>query len=401
MDGADASSARPTILCAAFSARQIAESARLSGFDALAVDFFADLDLRASARRSELVTGAYPDGFSDTDLIAALERVSEGETPIGFVYGAGFEDRPELLDEIARRWPVLGTSAEASRRLKDPFWFARICERAGVAFPQIAPAAPSDDDLWLIKRVGGCGGSHVRWANRVRAAGGSGDRFYAQRFVEGERWSLLALAADGMTRSLGFSHQWTDPSEDEPFRYAGAVGPLDPPPPIVKSMVDALGRLVAAAHDDGTTLTGLLSADFVEANGLVHCLEINARFGATVDVFDRPEAPLLKLHLDACEGRLPQTLAPYPAGCRAAGLAWADVDLDFGTDHVWPHWTRDRSHLPRHYEAAEPIATVVAEGRTAKEARERFEAHVESLKASSISNNAVGTANRVPSPAMP
>ena len=58
---------RPSILCAAFSARQIAESARRSGIDALAVDFFGDLDLKQSARAAEVLHGDYPDGFDGTE----------------------------------------------------------------------------------------------------------------------------------------------------------------------------------------------------------------------------------------------------------------------------------------------------------------------------------------------
>ncbi|MER0238882.1 ATP-grasp domain-containing protein [Fulvimarina sp. MAC8] len=378
---------RPTILCAAFSARQIAESARPSGYDALAVDFFADLDLTAAAKRAELVTGHYPDGFTDEDLLAALDQLAEGEEPIGFVYGAGFEDRPHLLTEIGKRWPILGTGATASARLKDPLWFAQICDRTGVLFPEIALYAPPEDDGWVSKQVGGCGGNHVQWSNAQRPSGNSGTRRYAQRFVRGTRFSLAALASRGEIRSLGFSRQWVDATEDQPFRYGGAVGPLDPPPSVAKTMRDDLRRIVRSAYETGTALTGLLSADFVVAGEFVYCLEINARFGATVDIFDQPDAPLLKLHIDACNGILPKDLPPYPDAYRASGLAWADAPLTFDENYSWPEWTRDRSSLPHSFETGEPIATVYAEGETETEAMALFQQHIADLRTPAKSEN--------------
>lgn len=381
MEKAISEGTQRTVLCAAFSARQIAESARLSGYDALAVDFFADLDLKASAKRAELVSGHYPDGFTDEDLLLALDRLAECEDPIGFVYGAGFEDRPHLLTEIAKRWPILGTGATASARLKDPIWFAQVCDRSGVLFPEIALDALPEEDGWISKQVGGCGGNHVRWSDAQRPIGET-TRRYNQRFVRGTRFSLAALASRGETKALGFSRQWVDGTEDEPFRYGGAVGPLNPPASAAKAMRDGLRRIVRSAYETGTELTGLLSADFVVADDLVYLLEINARFGATVDIFDQPDAPLLKLHIDACNGVLPEVLLPYPNTCRAAGLAWADAPLHFDDNFSWPEWTRDRSALPHSFERGEPIATVYAEGASESEAKALFDRRGAELRAS-------------------
>jgi hypothetical protein len=51
-------------------------------------------------------------GLQEQPLLRALEAPLSAPSPIlGFVYSAGFEDRPELLTLIARRWPVLGNDA--------------------------------------------------------------------------------------------------------------------------------------------------------------------------------------------------------------------------------------------------------------------------------------------------
>ena len=53
-------------------------------------------------------------GFQWKTLAPALEALAE-EAPsplLGVVYGAGFEDRTDLLAKIAERWPLLGNDAE-------------------------------------------------------------------------------------------------------------------------------------------------------------------------------------------------------------------------------------------------------------------------------------------------
>ncbi|KQT85224.1 ATP-grasp domain-containing protein [Aurantimonas sp. Leaf443] len=364
------SAERPSLLCAAFSARQIAMSAKRAGLDALAVDFFHDLDLEGVAARGEALAGHYPDGFSDAELIEALGRLAKDRAPLGFVYGAGFEDRPALLERIAERWPILGNDGATVRALKDPERFAALCERAGVAHPEICREAPDDAAGWLSKRIGGAGGSHVRGA----VAGEAEPERYVQRFVEGERWSAGFVAAGTRLLVLGFTRQWTAPTPEEPFRYAGAVGPLDPPGTLGAQMTGALERVVALQP-----LTGLCSADFVAGPQGLHLLEINPRAGATIDIFDTEAEPLIGLHLEACAGRLPQGFAG-PAEIRATGLAWAGVPASLPAGFDWPPHASDRSRGPALFQAGEPLCTILASGATERDAAALFEARVADIR---------------------
>ncbi|MBB4003338.1 ATP-grasp domain-containing protein [Aurantimonas endophytica] len=361
---------RPSVLAAAFSARQIAESARLAGVDALALDFFGDSDLAAAARRSEVLHGHYPDGFDADALIAALERLADGMAPIGFVYGAGFEDRPELLEAIGARWPILGTDPATQRRLKDPETFAALCAEAGVAHPPIGRDLPADPANWLSKKIGGAGGSHVVAATGQPPAP---DRYY-QRVVAGERISLAFVAAGTRCAFLGFTRQWTVPSAAEPYRYGGAVGPLPDPVPQGPAMQAAVTAILALLP-----LVGMASADFVlTANGPV-LLEINARAGATLDVFESAAQPLLALHLAACRGELPERVSG-PGIIRAAGLAWTESDIDLPAGFAWPDFTRDRTTPPASFAAGQPLCTVVAEAETEEAATALFERRVADLR---------------------
>ncbi|MBO0663385.1 ATP-grasp domain-containing protein [Jiella sp. MQZ9-1] len=359
---ADGTTGRPTILAAAFSARQIAASAKLAGIDTLAVDFFGDLDLEDHAKASTVLRGHYPDGFSGEALIESLERLAEGETPLGFVYGAGFEDRPELLAAIGTRWPILGTDPETARRLKDPEIVAEICRAAGAAHPAIQRAAPNDPGNWLSKQVGGCGGSHVRLGDTPP----SDDRYY-QRFVRGERISMAFVAAGTRSAVIGYSRQWADASPDEPFRYGGAVGPIP-----VDPQNDATMREAVTAVLHRLPLKGLCSADFVIGDDGIVLLELNARCGATLDVFEDPARPLVALHLAALRGSLPETLARPSGPIRATGLAWARQPLDLPAGFAWPTWTRDRTAPPGAFAAGQPICTIVAEASSAEAAERLF-----------------------------
>jgi len=159
---------------------------------------------------------------------------------------------------------------------------------------------------------------------------------------------------------VGFSHQWTVGSAPRPYRYGGASGPtlLDP---AIKAPMSAAAEAVSSALG----LVGLVSFDFVLAEGVPYLLEVNPRPGATLDVFDDQSGVLFSAHVAACRdealslGSLPQQ------GGRAAGILYADGGSLIPTMAEWPSWTADRpmpgTRIPRH----RPVATVFAAGETA------------------------------------
>ena len=110
-------------------------------------------------------------------------------------------------------------------------------------------------------------------------------------------------------RVLGFSEQWAAPTPKSKWRYGGALCPADLSPESERLMTDATLRAAAAFQ-----LTGLGSADFLLGDEGPLLLEINPRPGATLDIFDSDDMPLLGLHLEAVlSGKLPKARLPLTA----------------------------------------------------------------------------------------
>ena len=87
-------------------------------------------------------------------------------------------------------------------------------------------------------------------------------------------------------------------------------------------------------------LVGLCSADFIRDDGGYHLIEINPRPGATLDIFDSAEAPLLEAHLAPARGE-PLRL-PRFADCMASMITYASAPVAHFPAIAWPDWTADR-----------------------------------------------------------
>ncbi|MFP5516503.1 MAG: ATP-grasp domain-containing protein [Alphaproteobacteria bacterium] len=347
------------VLVVALSARALAASACRSGLGVAALDLFADADTAAMADRC-LALPSRRLRLPGPALRHALAAPDLRGVPL--VYGAGFEDRPELLAALERDRPVLGNAAGTVARLKDPLAFAALLARIGIPHPEIATSPPDEGGGWLMKRAGASGGGHIRPAGRRVPAG-----HYFQRRMPGRPVSLLFLSDGRRVVPVGFSRQWVAPAPRQPFRYGGAVGPLPVPSiheGIAASMTAAVSRIAAEVG-----LVGLNSADFLAGPGGWCLLEINPRPGATLDLFDRSPMPgLLGLHMAACAGELPQVM-PSLAGCRAATVVYARTPVLLDGRMRWPDWTADRPCTPVHVPAGAPLCTVLADAADPVEAR--------------------------------
>ncbi|MDQ0995303.1 putative ATP-grasp superfamily ATP-dependent carboligase [Phyllobacterium ifriqiyense] len=336
------------VLIAAVSGRALAAAARRAGLRPLVADLFNDSDTLALAERAIKLSGSLQDGIGEVALLEALKELAGDEMPVALIYGSGFEANPGVIDAISRRFAVAGNSAQTIRAVKDPVNLQRLCRQIGIPHPAIAFEAPNDLKNWLVKRSGAAGGSHVRQARDSSV----GRQHYYQRFISGRNLSALFLADRKRANMIGFSRQWVSPTSQTPFRYGGAVrlGRYDrKKAALIETWLNALVEI--------TGLVGLCSADFIDDRDL-HLIEINPRPGATLDIFDCEETPLLLEHMRATIGSDIQI--PSYAGSSASGIAYADKALGSFPDVNWPVFTADHQISGTALQAGDPICTVFA-----------------------------------------
>ncbi len=350
---------RPELIVVAYSARALASSASRAGFAPLSIDVFGDEDTRETSRATMTLDGGLIDGLTLDKVTAAVEALAQAYDPIGLIYGAGFEHQPEALAAIAGRTRIIGNSAETLKRAKDPLGLAQLCETNAIRHPPIAFHPPDESELWLMKKRGGAGGAHI-----VRAGdpnGASPERYF-QRRVAGDSISALFLAAEGKARIIGLSMQWTAPTPGSPFRYGGAAGPVEIDPGQAEEIARAVAVIAAELN-----LVGLNSADFLVLDDAVWLIEINPRPGATLDVFESDEAPLVARHVAACEGRL--TPAPPSFVFKAAEIVYARCEVAIPGGPNLPDWIVDRPSPGTRIAAGDPLCTALASGSTVDLAR--------------------------------
>ena len=343
---------RPAVAVVALSARALAQAARRAGVHAFAFDLFGDCDTRAAALRARVLPGSLDAGFEPAALLDAVRAVSPEIA--GLVYGAGFEDRPGLLAELAAVVPLLGNTPETVRRVKDPRVFFPALETLGIAFPEVRLERPATGADWLVKRIGGSGGGHVGAGRQ------DGDRYY-QRRADGRPVSALFLADGRGARLVGLSEQWAAPSaRGGRFRYGGAVQPAEVSTGRHADIAAALAALVPAFG-----LKGLNSADFLVRGDACDLLEVNPRPGATLDLFE--SGSLFAQHCAACRGALPPAHGPAPA--RAAAVIYAPRAIRIPERVDWPRWAADLPHGEETIACDAPLCSVLADAPTPGAAR--------------------------------
>jgi len=347
-----------TVLIVAVAGRALAVSARRAGYLPLVADCFGDEDTLAAAHAHVRLDAGR--GLQQAEIMAGLEALAAGEQPEGVVCGTGFEDRPELLAAISRRWRLFGNAPETVARLKGPGAFARLCADHRIPHPQISLERPPAPAQWLVKRKGGAGGLHVRPA---RADDPSRPDRYFQRRVGGVPVSVLVVADGRRATIIGLSSQWSSPTPSQPFRYGGAVRPAALAAATRHALARAAGRITVAA-----ALVGLNSADFLVDGDAFWLLEVNPRPSATLDIFEPEGGSLFARHVAACDGEI-DALSCDLHGAAAAAIVYADHDIASVPGFAWPDWTADRQSTGTSVKAEQPVCTVLAAGANAAEAR--------------------------------
>lgn len=347
---------------AALSARLLAEAARDDGFEVIALDLFGDADTRRAAGRWHDI-GDPGSGLriDPPAMLAALDGARRAGAT-GWIAGSGFEAQPDLLAQAASVLPLIGTPAEAVRRLRDPRDFAGALGRLGIAHPETRFTPPDDPCGWLVKEAGGTGGRHVTAAEGAAP----GPAVYYQRRTAGRPMSALFVANRVRAHVFGWQRQRVQAIGAHPYVYAGAVGPLDLPPSVTQPLADALDRLVRHYGLAGLGSMDFLLSDGDDAGAGWSVLEINPRPPATMALYG---PGLMRAHVEACRsGRLPEAGAAAPPAPALRGLATVYTGRAFTLTSDAADWlagaarTHDLPLAGTRFSPGDPVCSVSAHG---------------------------------------
>jgi uncharacterized protein len=352
---------KPKIVIAALSSRIYAEAAVKAGYDVIAIDAFVDSDVEKLVKNCFQI-GLVDNQLNSNELLEVLDSL-DLQAVLGFCYGAGFEKHPYLLKEVSKRLPVLGNPPSVVDKCKLPAIFFATCKRVQIPFPDVVYKAPVVGKDWLVKRVGGSGGGHIKLLDNALVSHNA-DMYY-QKQQQGMPISCLFLGTKHGVDIIGVNEQWFDSSNTEPYRYGGAVSHADINP---KAKLRLIGYVKQLA--DAFGLIGINSCDAICDGEEVYVLEINPRLSASMDLYridslmdKHIAASLMTLELSEMEHLCDRETS------HAHQIVYATHPLKLKNDIIWPEWVKDVPSAGAYFNEGMPVCTVVADAETASLAK--------------------------------
>lgn len=347
-------------------------SAIRSGFAPWTADRFGDLDLAACVPAVRV-----------EDYPAGLERAVSDAPQAPWLYTGALENRPDLIERLAKIRRLYGVRGESLRAVRDPFQLSAAIKGAGLAAPRCARLGDPlpRDSSWLCKPLASAGGCGVRrWdADFPRKNSAHARDSYLQQRIDGLPVGAVYVGADRRAEFLGATRQllgldWCGlparPGHE--YRYCGSIGPMKLTPALAHRFVQ-LGNALAEAFD----LQGLFGVDAIVADGEIWPVEVNPRYTASVEILERGLGiRSIALHGAACGGKVvsPPSVHGEHATVACCGKAILFAPRDIIVSPEFPAWCADQnkdSHWPAVADmpaggtilrAGQPIVSVLAEG---------------------------------------
>jgi uncharacterized protein len=336
------------VLVVAVSARMLAELAVADGYEVIAFDHFGDVDLRAIApgatapRNEALVT-----------LAAEVQADA-------VVYGAGFENRPDLVRRLADGRELLGTPPERLADVRDPWSLGAAARAAGACFPETRAGATSYAGAWLRKPRRGGGGRGVRqWKGGALRSGE-----ILQRHVPGLSCSAVAIGDGRRATVLGVTEQL------HRSRGFGWMGNLVEPRLPASELAELDGRLRAVCAEVVARfgVRGAFSVDAIWDGRDAWVLEVNPRPPASLELFG---PGCFDAHVRGARGLDVSGFSPGH-GASVKLVLYADRDVRAPDPGWWPTGlVRDVPHAGEQIKRGSPVCTLIRAGATVSELLEQ------------------------------
>lgn len=342
---------RGNLLILAHSGRMLAASARRAGYVPLVVDRFADIDTRRLAGVCIRVAN-----FQPGNLLAAALGLIERYRPAGWLYGAGVDSMPGLVQALALRCPLYGNGAAVLRQCIDPRLFFPLLDRLGIAYPSIRWIPPAESG-WLHK----CGGSGGMGVHLWTGGDWRGEGYFQKR-LPGKAYTLAFLADGSHLLWHGFNTlHHKSYNAHLPFLFAGAINRSRLPRRLADQVVATAQDLVRALG-----LRGWHGLDFLIGDQEPVVLELNPRPGAALALWDSAwPGGGVGAHIDACRGRRPPLARCVPV--KGMRIAYASGNCKVAPSWRWPGWCTDLLGPGAGIAKGEPLCTIFATGTTVKQ----------------------------------
>ena len=339
----------------AVSARMLAELAAADGYQVTALDRFGDVDLRAVAPGATAPS---------SDALAALAADIDADA---VVYGAGFENRPDLVSRLAEGRELLGTPPALLAAVRDPWAVGAAARAAGARAPETRPVAElpgaTGRGAWLRKPLQSGGGRGVR-----RWAGGRlAPTEILQRRVDGLSCSAVAIADGRRAAVLGLTEQL--------HRRPGFgwLGNATPPRLPDAELAELDGQLRAVCDEVAARfgVRGAFGVDAVWDARHAWVLEVNPRPPASLELFG---PGCFEAHVRGARGLGLPSAGTLPATrCAKVKLVlFADRDLRAPDPGWWPEGlARDIPRAGETIKRGAPVCTLISTGAGVPELVER------------------------------
>ncbi len=310
-------------------------------------------------------------GFHKKSLLQALATLTENAAspPVGLILGAGFEDQPNLIDQLENHYTLLGNNAQTVALSKDPAHLLALLKDKGIPHPLTTLTKPQNPEGWIEKRIGGSGGIHICPCSPSEQTSpkkhvDTSPKRYFQRTEIGIPLSVSGVVSS-QSFAIGICRQWCSPTSNWPYRFGGIVSPVNVNPDTEARMIDVAVELTRALG-----LKGFVSFDFLATKNDVLFLEVNPRPSAALDILDDKNGQMFKAHLAACKGQDPTAIITpssehkeptKPARSQAIAYLYADQgQLEIPEDFHWPSWSCDRPMTGTRIKRYRPLVTVTA-----------------------------------------
>lgn len=331
------------LLVIATSARMLTQSASRLGYKVLAIDCFADVDLKAAA--------------FDFCQVKSLALTGVESAVDGFIHqygvqyaisGSGFEYHIDTLAFLHSHLTLFSNLPSCYLALQNkPEFFQNLVD-LNIQHPETVFTPPRQTKTWLSKPFLHEGGQGIDFYPTEKTHSAA---IYYQQYLEGQVASVLFVADGKKVGLIAYNQQWSRPGG---FEFSGVINAFQPTraqQTILRTWLEKLVPLYG--------LMGLNCLDFIINDDQCYLLEINPRPSASMQLY--PDT-ILAAHMDAFQGKLTGFLYGDEA-YTAYQIIYAETEIKIPYNMRWCKCSADIPVSGAAIDRGQPVCSLIVRGK--------------------------------------